>query len=214
MKESSFTQNALCVNNKCLPEFLSWLQCCFPYMSLTVLTFRYTVGCTWHQTHAWPFITQKRGGLQTPARPHTQQLSEWPLTPRFVQSPFWLRVCLWNRLAHNRRLLSKIRLSSRDPITFASFRALGASFLDFQPMLVVSETFLSKMRHASPSGSLSISTLTLKIVTFLRTFRQYGISPSDFYLKLDEFNLSHSLNPYSLKKMNYKSAKTAVEITL
>lgn len=66
-------------------------------------------------------------------------------------------------------------------------------------MLVVSETFLSKMRHASPSGSLSISTLTLTIVTFLRTFRQYGINPSDFYLKLDEFNLSHSLNPYSLK---------------
>lgn len=66
-------------------------------------------------------------------------------------------------------------------------------------MLTVSETFLSKMRHASPSGSVSISTLTLTIVTFFCTFRQYGINPSDFYLKLDEFNLSHSLNPYSLK---------------
>lgn len=66
-----------------------------------------------HQTHARPFTRQKRGGLQTPARPHTQQLSEWPLTLRFVQSPFWLRACSWNRLAHRRWLLFQDNLSRR-----------------------------------------------------------------------------------------------------
>lgn len=40
---------------------------------------------------------QKRSAV----RPHTLQLSQWPLTRRFVQSPLWLQVGLWNRLVFN-----------------------------------------------------------------------------------------------------------------
>ena len=39
-----------------------------------------------------------------PARPHTHthtlQISQWPLTPHFVQSPSLLHVCLWNTFTH------------------------------------------------------------------------------------------------------------------
>lgn len=48
-------------------------------------------------------------------RPHTLQLSEWPLTPRFVQSPLWLQVGLGNTSPFTLSLLSiaYIRLLSR-----------------------------------------------------------------------------------------------------
>lgn len=58
-------------------------------------------------------------------RPHMLQLSQWPLTPRFVQSPSWLQVWLWNRLAFTLSLLfcffSKKYLQSRCTSRFCDF---------------------------------------------------------------------------------------------
>lgn len=54
--------------------------------------------CKWGRRQSVVHYLEMRR-IAVSCRPHTPQLSQWPLTPRFVQSPFWLRVGLWNRLA-------------------------------------------------------------------------------------------------------------------
>lgn len=89
-----------------------------PFNKLQNLFLGYIISSKWAHRRPVVYYLEMRRIVYCALRPHTQQLSEWPLTLRFVQSPFWLQVGLWNRLAFTLSLLfcafsSKICLLSR-----------------------------------------------------------------------------------------------------
>ena len=103
--------------------FFSGFSLSFLTSSLTCLTFCLVEG-TFRISRSQGHSSGRNEQVCRLLRGHTRSNYRSDLWLRALSKVhFWLRVRLWNRLTYNRWLPSIMRLSSRNPLAFASFRA-------------------------------------------------------------------------------------------